>query len=227
MRQLDIVANNIANATTSGYKSDRMMFAEHVAQAGARHPVSQVRAAGVYRELGEGPIVGTGNTFDLALRGDGYFVVNTPLGPRYTRNGGFTLDPTGRLVTSWGAEVQGEGGAITVSTGETGITVATDGTISSRESGPIGKLRVVRFEDEQRLRKVMNGVYVTDLPAQDVVPGEVRVVQGAIEGSNVNPVAEIARMIKLQRFFEAMQELVKQEHQRQRNAINQIFRPLA
>ncbi len=225
IRQLDIVANNIANTTTSGYKSDRMAFAEHVVQARAQHPMSQVRATGVYRELGEGPIVETGNTFDLALKGEGYFVVDTPLGPRYTRNGGFTLDSTGRLVTSWGDEVQGEGGAITVSAGETGITVATDGTVSSRESGPIGKLRVVRFEDEQRLRKVVNGLYVTDTPAQDVVPGEVRVVQGAIEGSNVNPVAEIARMIKLQRFFEAMQKIVEQEHKRQRNTINQIFRP--
>ncbi len=225
MRQLDIVANNVANATTSGYKSDRMAFAEHVVQARARHPMSQVRTAGVYRELGEGPIVETGNTFDLALKGEGYFVVDTPLGPRYTRNGGFTLDSTGRLVTSWGAEVQGEGGAITVSAGETGITVATDGTVSSRENGPIGKLRVVQFEDEQRLRKVMNGLYVTDTPARDAVPGEVKVVQGAVEGSNVNPVAEIARMIKLQRFFEAMQKIIEQEHKRQRNTINQIFRP--
>jgi flagellar basal-body rod protein FlgF len=189
--------------------------------------MSQVRETGVYRELGEGPIVETGNTFDLALKGDGYFVVNTPLGPRYTRNGGFTLDPTGRLVTSWGDEVQGEGGAITVSAGETGVAVSTDGTISSRESGPIGKLRVVRFDDEQQLGKVMNGLYATDLPAQNVVPGEVRMVQGAIEGSNVNPVAEIARMIKLQRFFEAMQEIVEQEHRRQRTTINQVFRPHA
>ena len=226
MRQLDIVANNVANATTSGYKSDRMEFAEHVAQVRAKHPMSQVRASGVYRDLGEGPIVETGNTFDLALKGDGYFVVNTPLGPRYTRNGGFTLDPTGRLVTSWGDEVQSEGGTIAISAGETGITITTDGTVSSRESGPIGKLRVVRFDDEQRLRKVKNGLYTTDLPAQDVVPGEVRVVQGAIEGSNVNPVAEIARMIKLQRFFEALQKIVEQEHKRQRNTINQIFRPL-
>ena len=85
---------------------------------------------------------------------------------------------------------------------------------------------MVRFDDEQQLRKVKNGLYATDLPAQDVVPGEVRVVQGAIEGSNVNPVAEIARMIKLQRFFEVLQEIVKQEHKRQRNTINQIFRPL-
>ena len=226
MRQLDIVANNVANATTSGYKSDRMEFAEHVAQVRAKHPMSQVRVSGVYRDLSEGPIVETGNTFDLALNGDGYFVVNTPLGPRYTRNGGFTLDSTGRLVTSWGDEVQGEGGAIVISAGETGITITTDGTVSSRESGRIGKLRVVRFEDEQQLRKVKNGLYATDLPAQDVVPGEVRVVQGAIEGSNVNPVAEIARMIKLQRFFEVLQEIVKQEHKRQRNTINQIFRPL-
>lgn len=224
MHQLDIVANNVANATTSGYKSDRMMFAEHVTRAQPRHPMSQVRETGVYRELRQGPVIKTGNAFDLALNGDGYFVINTPLGLRYTRNGGFTLDPSGRLVTSWGDEVQGEGGAIAISPGETGITVATDGTISSRESGTIGKLRVVRFEDAQRLRKVVNGLYATELPALAVGPGEVRVVQGAVEGSNVNPVGEIARMITLQRYFEAMQEIVEQEHNRQRNAINQVFR---
>lgn len=226
MRQLDIVANNVANATTSGYKSDRMEFAEHVAQARGKFPMSQVRTSGVYRDLSEGPMVDTGNTFDLALKGDAYFVVNTELGPRYTRNGGFTLDPTGRLVTSWGDEVQGEGGAITISAGESGIAITADGTITSRESGPIGKLRMVRFDAEQQMRKVKNGLYATDHPAQAVVPGEVKVVQGAIEGSNVNPVAEIARMIKLQRFFEALQEIIRQEHKRQRNTINQIFRPL-
>jgi flagellar basal-body rod protein FlgF len=225
-RQLELVANNVANATTSGYKADRMMFAEVVTRPERGQRMSQVRDLAVYRDPVEGAFVRTGNAFDLAIKGrGGYFAVNTPAGERYTRDGGFTLDDTGRLVTAQGYEVQGEGGPIAVQPGESDVIVGPDGTISSRDGGVVGKVRVVRFADERLLRKVANGLYASDLPPVNAPPGEVKVLQGTIESSNVRPVTEIARLINLQRYFEATQKLVEQEHRRQRDAINQIFRP--
>jgi flagellar basal-body rod protein FlgF len=224
-RELDLVANNIANATTGGYKADRMLFAEFVTRPQRTQRMSQVRNVSVYRDTVEGGFQRTGNAFDMAIKGPGYFVVNTPSGERYTRNGGFTLDETGRLVTPQGHEMQGEGGPIVVSTDESEVIVGPDGTISNRDGGVLGKVRVVRFADERQLRKVANGLYASDLAPQNTVAGEVKVLQGTIEGSNVRPITEIARMINLQRYFEATQKLVDQEHRRQRDAINQIFRP--
>ena len=161
-RAMDVIANNIANVSTPGFKRDSAKFEEYVAmmrpaegQKGMQ-PVSFVKDAGVTRDTGQGNIEQTGATYDLAISGKGYFAVQTPAGMRYTRDGHFTLDGSGNLVTSQGYQVQGDGGAITIAPTDGEINIAPDGMISSVVNGvgnQLGKIKVVDFADDTLLTK--------------------------------------------------------------------------
>jgi flagellar basal-body rod protein FlgF len=228
-RAMDVIANNIANAATPGFKREAAKFEEFVTmmrpaegQTGLQ-AVSFVKDAGVMRDTGQGNIEQTGAPFDVAIAGAGYFAVQTPTGPRYTRDGHFSLDNNGNLVTSQGLQVQGDGGAITITPNDGEISIAPDGTISSVVNGvgnQLAKLKVVEFQDPSALVKQGANLYsTTQTPTTST---NVNLRQGALEASNVQPVIEISHMIEVMRAYEATASLSKSQEDLMRQAIDKL-----
>jgi flagellar basal-body rod protein FlgF len=215
-RQLEVIANNMANASTPAYKSESAQFNEYLIQADDGTPLSFVEDATLLRDWSAGTLRPTGNPLDLAINGDGYFVVSTPDGDRYTRNGRFALDAAGQVVTGDGNPVLGDGGPIVMPTEDANLTVAADGTVSS-EQGTIGKIRLVRFADPQALEAIGAGLYKTD--ASPEPDGASKLSQGMVEDSNVQPIIEMTNLIQVTRDYEAAQKIIDEEHERELRAI--------
>ena len=228
-RSMDVIANNIANVSTPGFKREAAKFEEYVAmmrpaegQKGMQ-PVSFVKDAGVIRDSAQGNIEQTGATYDLAISGKGYFAIQTLAGLRYTRDGHFSLDGNGNLVTSQGYVVQGDGGAVTITPNDGDINIAPDGTVSSVVNGvgnQLGKLKVVDFPDDTQLVKQGAGLYSTG--QAPTPPAVVNIRQGALEASNVQPVIEISHMIEVMRAYEATATLAKSQEDLMRQAIEKL-----
>jgi flagellar basal body rod protein FlgG len=158
----------------------------------------------------------------MALNGNGFFTIATPQGERYTRDGHFSLDQDGRIVTSDGYAVQGEGGAITITPTDGDIHVAADGTISSVVNGTLnqlGKLRLTDFADARSLTREGGNLYAASQPG---LPATATLVQGALESSNVQPVLEISKMIEVMRAYEATATLSKSQSDLDRDAITKL-----
>ena len=229
-RATDVLAANIANAGTPGFKASQTLFASHMSrQSGAASPPGGAELAftqdrATWRDLAPGSLQHTGNPLDMALSGDGFFAVQTERGERYTRAGHFTLSPDSQVVDPAGNPVLGEGGQpLTLPPGDVRLEVKGDGSVSS-ESGPIGRLRVVRFEDPQRLmaegaRLMAAPEGVEALPAPS--PG---VVQGAVEESNVSPVAELTRLTASLREFQFAAQFIEKEGERLGTAVDRILK---
>jgi flagellar basal-body rod protein FlgF len=228
-RAMDVIANNIANASTPGFKREAARFEEFVVmmqpaegQTGLQ-PVSFVKDAGLMRDSSQGNLQQTGATYDIAIAGPGYFQVQTPAGMRYTRDGHFSLDANGNLVTSQGYAVQGDGGAITIAPTDGEIVVAPDGTISSVLNGVtnlLGKLKIADFANNDALIKQGSNLYSTAQTPN--TPPVVNIRQGALEASNVQPVIEISHMIEVMRSYEATASLTKSQEDMMRQAINEL-----
>ena len=228
-RAIDVIANNIANASTPGFKREAAKFEEFVAmvrpaegQTGLQ-PVSFVKDAGLMRDSSQGNLQQTGATYDVAVAGPGYFQVQTPAGMRYTRDGHFSLDGNGNLVTSQGYPVQGDGGAITIAPTDGEIVIAPDGTISSVLNGVtnlLGKFKISDFANTDALIKQGANLYSTAQTPN--TPPVINVRQGALEASNVQPVIEISHMIEVMRSYEATASLTKSQEDMMRQAINQL-----
>lgn len=206
-RQLAVIANNVANMSTTAFKSERVLFEEFLVKTDEGHKLSFVQDVAVARDLQEGEMKPTGNPLDLALSGRGYLVVETPEGPRYTRNGHFRLSSEGQLVTQDGFPVLDEQNRpIEIRATDKPITISPEGTITLGD-GEAVKLRIVSFENEYKLRPVGSGLYETKEPPQP--PTRVAVLQGMLESSNVEPILEITQMIQLSRTYEATQRLLE------------------
>ena len=220
-RQMDVIANNMANMNTPAYKGQSMLFVEYLETSDSGEKMSFVQDVALVRNLAEGQMTSTTNQLDVAISGDGYFEIDTPTGPRYTRNGVFQLNADGELVTSSGERVLGDGGnAITLPPNSSDITITRDGTVST-DQGPAGRLRLVRFDNEQALVKLANGLY--DAEGQDALPAEdAEVMQGMVEGSNVQGIIELTRMIETVRQYSSAGKMVNDEHERQRRAIQSL-----
>ena len=223
-RQLDVIANNVANMNSHGYKRQRSVFQEYMMDVGGGgRPLSYVLDYGVARDTSAGKLEQTGNRFDLAISGEGYFVVQTEEGELYTRNGRLHIDEQGRLVSSSGdplLDVNGQ--ELIITEFDTDLTVADDGTLSGR-SGQIGQLDIVTFDDPRSLTAVAAGLLRTDMPP---IPAEnAKLVQGMLESSNVEPILEITTMIEVQRSYQSTQRLLDTDHELQRKAIDRIGRP--
>jgi len=221
-REMEVVANNMANANTPAYKAEQMMFRDFVVKTKTDtspfgRKVDFVQDVGVLRDTREGPMSQTQAPLDLAIHNEGYFVVDTPSGPRYTREGHFRLDETGMMVNSAGYPVmQTTGQPIVFAPNETQITVTGDGTVST-ENGVIGKVRVVGFNNDQNLQNAGNGMLMTnDQPATIDRPS---LVQGMLEQSNVQPVIETTKMMEILRNYEGIQKLIDGENDRQSSAM--------
>lgn len=228
-RQMSVVANNLANMNTAGYKAGTMLFEEHLMpvarmndQTGPDKRLSYVLDSATYLSFREGAYKQSNNELDVALSGDGWLVVETPDGERYTRNGQLKLDADGQLVTPSGYPVLGEGGPITIGPNEIGIEIAKDGTISTSQ-GTKDRLRVVQFEKNAELKKEGETLFST---TQQAEPAEdVRVLQGVVEQSNVQPISELTRMIETVRAYTSMSQMLSREQDLRRQAIEQLGTP--
>jgi flagellar basal-body rod protein FlgF len=220
-RQMEVISNNIANMNTTGFKSQRMLFLEYLERPNREGDrMSFVQDYGLQRNTDAGPMTITNNQLDLALRGEGYFTVETFSGPRYTRGGAFQLNANRELVDRAGLPVLGENNQrITIPEGTSQINIKADGTVET-EQGVAGKLKVVNFEDEQKLTELGGGIYSTEQPEIPVEQPEV--TQGALEGSNVQSVVEMTQMIDVVRTYQNVQKMIDTEHERIRGAIAKL-----
>jgi flagellar basal-body rod protein FlgF len=226
-RVMDVIADNIANANTSGFKAERVQFSDWLTrQRGADAPrgdrtIAYPQDRATWRDQKAGTLTHTGNPFDLGITSDGFFTVRTSNGPRLTRDGRFGLMPDGTIADSGGnAVLDSNGQAIVLSSTDTKVTIAGDGTVSS-ENGQLGKIGVVRPTDPMRLTAEGSTLLrAGSTTAPVTTPG---LVQGAMEDSNVQPVLEMTRMIECERQFQFVSQLIQAESDRQQSAIDKLL----
>jgi flagellar basal-body rod protein FlgF len=234
-RELDVVANNIANMNTTGFKADGAVFSEYLMPGASADQfalpdrrLSFVQDRMTWHDMSQGPVQQTGNALDVAIDGNAFLVVQTPRGERYTRNGAMQINAAGQLVSSEGYQVLGENGPITFSVTDKNIVINADGTIRVREgtspntdSGR-GKLRLAAFASPQQLRKDGSSTFAAPAGMQPQAAVNVRVVQGTIEKSNVRPVIEMTRMIELTRAYTEVANILQQQGDLRRTAIERL-----
>lgn len=213
-RELDVIANNIANVTTNGFKARNARFSEYLnpratvdAFPRPDRRVSYVIDSGTPLDLAQGPIETTGNPLDVAVRGDAFLAVQTPAGERYTRNGALQVNAQGQLVTSDGYAVLGDSGPIAFSPQESGANIGADGTVST-DQGQRGKIRLVAFANPQALKNEGANLFSSrTLPT--AAGANAQLASGAIERSNVRPVVEMSRLIDVNRTYTAVAGMIQ------------------
>ncbi|WDI31541.1 flagellar hook-basal body complex protein [Hyphococcus flavus] len=211
-KELNSIANNIANADTAGYRREGFVFSEYVRMLEPHErSVSQTNIGGRFFDAAPGALVETGSAYDVAIEGEGYFVVQTPNGERLTRAGAFVMDREGQLTTQEGHLVLGEGSSpIALPPNATNITIANDGSIAA-DGAPVGRMALVSAEPTELMREGGNLLRSTG----ELTPLEQpKLRQGFVEESNVNPVMEISRLIEVQRAYEMGQKLLKDDDER-------------
>jgi flagellar basal-body rod protein FlgF/flagellar basal-body rod protein FlgG len=232
-RQMDVVANNVANVNTNGYKADQSLFQEFLRTGahednfvGRDRSVSFVQDSGTFKNFAAGPTEQTKNPLDVAVDGGGFLVVQTPGGERYTRDGGLQINNQGQLVTVAGNAVLGTSGPIVFQPTDHDVSIAADGNITVLEGvnhidSVRGKLRVVSFAQAQNLLKEGNNLYAAGTAAAQPDPKSV-IRQGFIEKSNVNSVSEMSRMIEVTRTYTQIATLLQQQSDLHKSAIEKL-----
>jgi len=226
-RAIDIVANNVANSSTAGFKREGIQFDTLLSRPAPDESIEFVVDRATYRDASNGPIKTTGNPLDLAIQGAGYFPVQTPQGTtRYTRAGTFQLNTDGVMVDLAGDTLLADGDQpLSVPSTATEINISADGFVTARVDNGVsladlGKLKIAKFENEQTMQPVGNGLYMTD--EVPVPADESSIVQGALEQSNVQPVTEITQMIQIMRSYEQTVNLLGQENTRIDEALTKL-----
>jgi flagellar basal-body rod protein FlgF len=232
-RQMDVVANNVANVNTNGFKADKSLFEEYLRTGahednfvGNDRAVSYVLDRGTFKDFTQGPTEQTKNPLDLAIDGGGFLVVQTAAGERYTRDGGLQINNQGQLVTAAGDPVIGGSGPIVFQPTDHDISIAADGNITvleglNRIDSVRGKLRLVSFADAQKLLKDGSNLYSAGTAtAQPDTASRVR--QGFVEKSNVNSVTEMSRMIEVTRTYTQIANLLQQQSDLHKSAIEKL-----
>ena len=233
-RQMDVVANNVANINTNGFKADRSLFEEFLTSrahednfAGRDRRVSFVQDRGTFKDFAQGASELTKNPLDVAIDGDGFLVVQTPNGPRYTRDGSMQISQTGQLVTKSGIPVLGTGGPITFQPTDHDINISADGTVTvqegtNRTDSVRGKLRMVSFAQAQSaLKKEGSNLYSAE-GAPPLPSTTSRLNQGFIEKSNVNSVMEMTRMIDVTRAYTQISAMLQQQTDMRKSALEKL-----
>ncbi|WP_299286694.1 flagellar hook-basal body complex protein [uncultured Tateyamaria sp.] len=222
MREMQVVANNIANSATSGFRQEGVVFSEFVKGMHGGPSLSMGQANVRQTSFEQGALTQTGGTFDLAIEGDGYFLIQTPDGERLTRAGSFTPNAEGDLVTPDGYQVLDAGGAPVFIPPDTGtIAISPDGTISA-DGLLVGQVGLVAPTDTVGMVRetgVMFDAQNGFEPAENA-----RVMQGFTEASNVNPIGQLARMIEIQRAYEMGQNFLDSEDERVRRAMDAMLK---
>ena len=233
-RQLDAVANNIANVNTAGYKADNTLFEEYLNTpahednfAGADRRVSFVQDRGTFRDMSQGAVEETKNPLDVAISGSAFLAVQTPGGERYTRDGNLHINAQGQLVTVAGNPVLGTAGPIVFQQTDHDINITADGTITvvegnGRVDSGRGTLRLVSFTNAQQMLKEGFNLYAAGEGGAPQADTKSRVQQGFIEKSNVNSVIEMSRMMEVNRAYTSIATLMQQQGELQKNAIQQL-----
>jgi len=233
-RQMDVVANNVANINTNGFKADRSLFEEYL-RSGAHEDnftrsdrrVSFVQDRASFHDFVAGNTELTKNPLDVSIDGGGFIAVQTPAGERYTRDGGLQINNLGQLVTAGGNPVLGTSGPIVFQPTDKQINIAADGNVTvlegtGRTDSVRGKLRLVSFDDTQKLVKEGNNLFSAGqgVAAQPDIKSRVR--QGFIEKSNVNSVTEMSRMIEITRTYTQISALLQQQSDLHKSAIEKL-----
>ena len=227
-RKMDVIANNLANINTAGYKSDNLLFREYIMPTAemnenrsADKKLSYVQDDVVVLEFEPGSIVATGNPVNAAINDkSSFFVVQAPGGERYTRNGEFEINGQGQLVTTDGYPVLGADGPINVTQEDADIQIARDGLISSSQ-GELGRLQVVTFDNLQMLKKEGTSLFIGENPQPVENPS---IMGGHIEQSNVHGVIEISRMIEVNRSYGSLAKALKATDDLRESAIDKLGR---
>ena len=226
-REMDIVANNIANADTTGFKFESLMTkmvpGPPASTSQGPRPVKFVGADGVARDFSQGGLRRTDAPTDLAIEGQGFFKVTTKAGDRYTRDGHFRTDDTGRLTTQKGDVVADEGGGeITIDPTKPGlISVSPDGVVS-QGTERIGKVGVFKFASLSALEKTGDNLYQNASNQQATAAPDAKIRQGMLENSNVNPILQITKMIEVNRAYEQVSQMISAESDLSRNSVARL-----
>ncbi len=226
MRKQEVIANNMANAETAGYKKDSMFLRifkkEQEVSLKGLQPSWEVRMIDkLYTDYSGGSLEATGRELDLALQSEGFFTVLTPNGEAYTRNGAFSLGPDGSLVNSDGYPVLADGGPVILTGNQ--VSFGNDGQITVDDQA-IGKLRIVDFEDPDAIRKVSGTLYALNEGATPITPPSVNVRQGYLEKSNVDILREMVEMIDTYRMFETGQKMIQIQDDTLGKAVSELPR---
>lgn len=230
-REIDVIANNIANINTTGFKAEGSLFEEFLSSAArtetANGRVSFVRDRGTWHDLSAGTVELTGNPLNVAIDGKGFLVVQTARGERYTRNGALQINATGQLVTSEGDPVLGDAGPIVFQPTDNQIQIGKDGTITVRQGNSTvdslrGNLRMVAFDDASQLQKDGGSTFAVVGNAQPQPTKDSSLIQGSLEKSNVHSVIEMTRMIEVTRSYTQIAAMLQQQSDQSQQAIDKL-----
>lgn len=226
-RELDVIANNMANISTNGFKGRSSRFQEYLMPVASADSFSRpdrrlsyVIDQGTTLDLSQGPIEQTGNPLDVAVKGPAFIAVQAQGGERYTRNGAFSLNAQGQLVTSDGYPVAGDGGPITVNPQETGLSIGPDGTVSTN-LGIRGRIKLVTFANPGTLVNEGGNLYSSPTPGQPAgLDG--RLEAGALERSNISPVLEMTRLMDVNRSYAMITSMISRMDELRGTAISKL-----
>jgi flagellar basal-body rod protein FlgF len=214
-RRLDVAANNVANVETTGFRAQQLSFQEYLKSEKGQEigvkperPLSLVANASAFASSAAGALRTTGNPLDLAINGNSYFVVQTAQGERYTRDGSFNLDATGRIVTVEGHPVLADSGVVTVPAQSGGISVDAEGKVSTK-LGELGRLRLVNFPERAILQAEGRNLFKSDVSPNAAKAGSATILQGMLESSNVQPTVETIGLVEINRAYELASKLLK------------------
>lgn len=232
-REMDVTANNIANANTPGFRGERVLFESlFLDQGGAdQGGTSFVQDTGSYVDTSQGALTKTGNPLDVAIQGNGWMSYQTDTGQTaYGRDGRLTLDGQGNLVTMSGAKVLDAGGSAIALPPDLGgaVTISADGTISAPGQGTLARLGLVDLPDEQGLERIGGGLFAAPEGRAPVATPSIgsKFVQGAIEGSNVQPIIEMTRMMSIQKAYDRAVKLMGGEDDLRKDALRRLGKQL-
>ncbi|MBM2322012.1 MULTISPECIES: flagellar hook-basal body complex protein [Marivita] len=222
MREMEIIAHNMANVATTGFRQQGIVFSEYIEAVGQGDSLSMAAARVKSTSMSQGILTQTGNPLDLAIEGNGFFQLETQNGIRLTRAGAFNVNSVGDIVTAEGHRVLDIGGApINVPPGEADVTVAADGTVSLGEQ-LLGQLGVVEPEAGADLKREAGVLFQTDAALIPAANG--LVLQGHLEGSNVDAISQLTRLIEVQRAYEMGQKLLDMGDERSKSALQTLIK---
>jgi flagellar basal-body rod protein FlgF len=221
-RRLEMIANNVANMNTVGYRAEGVSFETEVAKAGDNR-IAYVSGGSSFISRQTGASIKTGNPLDLAIQGSGWFAISTAEGTVYTRDGRMRLAETGALETLNGDAVLDAGGApILLSTSAGPPTISGDGMIT-QDGKQVGAIGLFAIDDDAKLTRAENSAVIPDKPATPILDfTQNGVTQGFLEGSNVNPIQEMTKLIAVTREFDSVTQQVTQTEASVQEAIKTL-----
>ena len=226
-QRLEVVSNNVANADTAGFKAELAVYTENKDRLDGK--VNPTPKLNISTSQAQGGMKVTGNQLDVAIQGEGFFSVETPLGTRYTRSGGLSINAEGQLVTKEGYTFLGDGGPIQLDPSDSEIEIGDNGEVTAitAEGRQLrGTISVQKFENNAGLIKVGQGNFrSSEAPVPAEVLTDFKVVQGALEDSNVNSISQMTELINLSRSVQQVAKIIENQHSMQRDTVSKLAGP--